>query len=165
MNTLKTIIAAIIGIVLATSAAAVDLIVADSAGISTQFFRQVRTTYQECWAENVSVKLPSLESLSMGEFIDSSADGVADNQVRLCKRVPASVYGTIIVEPVVGEHTDNLLLPLQYVNHSSWSNRTVNDYKQPLSGYAIIYHYGIRDITVVFSYNTRHIVMISMEVM
>lgn len=165
MNTLQTIVAATFGFALATSAVAVDF--TDTAPVisATPQYRQVSAPRQECWTENVSVQLPPSERSNTGAIIGGVTGGIVGNQVGGGRGKDAATVAGAIVGTIIGERLDNPQQPPQFATQQVQHCRVVNDTIQELSGYAVIYRYGGRDVTVTLPYNPGSTVRVGVGVM
>lgn len=165
MNTLQTITTATVGIALATSVAAVDF--TDMAPVvnSTPMYRQVSAPRQECWTENVSLNVPPQGRSNTGSIIGGVTGGIVGNQVGGGRGKDAATVVGAIIGTIVGERLDNPQQSPQYATQQVQRCRTVNDSKQELSGYAVTYRYGGRDVTVRLPYNPGSSVRVGVGVM
>ncbi len=165
MNALQTIIAATIGITLATSAAAVDFTDYAPVVSSTPNYRQVSVPRQECWAEDVTVPVPPQGRSNTGALIGGVTGGIVGNQVGGGKGRDAATVAGAIVGTIVGERLDNPIQQAQYTTQQVQRCHMVNDAKQELSGYNVTYRYNGRDVTVRLPYNPGSSVRVGVGVM
>lgn len=165
MNKLQTIIAATFGIVLATSATAVDF--TDTAPVisSSPNYRQVSVPRQECWLEDVSVQVQPQGRSNAGALIGGVTGGIVGNQVGGGHGRDAATVAGVIVGTIVGDRLDNPQQAPQYATQQAQRCRVVSDLKQELSGYNVTYRYGGKDITVTLAYNPGATVKVGVSVM
>lgn len=166
MNKVKKITAFILGIAVATSANATDF--TDTAPVisTTPNYREVSYPRQECWSEDVPVQVPQQGRSSMGAIVGGIAGAIIGNQVGGGHGKEAATGVGAAIGAITGERmSNNEAGQPAYAMRRVQRCQNVNDTKQIVSGYTVVYRYAGRDVKVTLPYDPGNAVTVGVSVL
>lgn len=167
MNKMRKITVAVLALTLATSVVAEDF--SDTARVisSTPNYHEVISPRQECWTETVpSSYSPSPERSNAGAIVGGIAGAIIGNQVGGGRGREAATGLGAAIGAITGDRLGNSA-PQQpaYVTQQVQRCQTVNDTRQVVSGYNVVYRYAGRDVKVTLPYDPGDTVTVGVGVL